>query len=58
MKSALTDIGRAVMDLIEAYGRAKEAEHIRKPISYALYQTWRRWDEKEKPRQAEKEDER
>lgn len=54
MKSALTDIGRAVMDLIEAYGVAKDSGYVQKPISYSLYQTWRRWDEKEKPRKAGK----
>lgn len=56
MKSALTDIGRAVMDLIEAYGISKDSGYVQKPISYALYQTWRKWDEKEKPREAESEE--
>lgn len=56
MKSTLTDIGKAVMNLIEEYDIAKDSGYVRKPISYALYQTWRRWDEKEKPRQAKKEE--
>lgn len=56
MKSALTDIGKAVMNLIEEYGIAKDSGYVRKPISYALYQTWRRWDKTEKPREAEKEE--
>lgn len=55
MKSALTDIGEVVMNLIEEYGNVKDAEHIRKPISYALYQTWRKWDERENPRETESE---
>ena len=48
MKSALTDIGKAVMNLIEEYGIARENGHVQKPISYALYQTWKRWDKSEK----------
>lgn len=56
MTSKLTELGKAIMHLISEYDRAKEADHIHKPISYALYQTWRRWDEKEKPREAESED--
>ena len=47
MKSRLTDIGKAVMNLIEEYGIAKDSGYVRKPISYALYQTWRKWDGKE-----------
>ena len=53
MKSALTDIGKAVMNLIEEYGIAKDSGYIRKPISYALYQTWKVWDAKEKARKSE-----
>jgi hypothetical protein len=56
MKSALTDIGKAIMNLIEEYDIAKDNEYVRKPISYALYHTWRRWDEKEKPRNVESEE--
>lgn len=54
MKSALTDIGKAVMNLIEAYGIAKDSGYVKKPISFALYQTWKLWDVQEKPRQADK----
>lgn len=56
MKSKLTDIGKAVMNVIEEYGIAKDSEYVRKPISYALYRTWRKWDEQEKPRTAESEE--
>jgi hypothetical protein len=56
MKSALTDIGKAVMNLIEEYGITKDSGYVQKPISYALYQTWRKWDKVEKPRMAESED--
>ena len=55
MKSALTDLGKAVMNLIEEYGIAKDSGYVQKPISYALYQTWRKWDKEEKPK-AESED--
>ena len=44
MKSRLSDIGYAVMDLIEAYQKAKESEFVRDPVCYALYQTWRKYD--------------
>ncbi len=48
MTSQLTELGKAIMHLISEYDRAKETDHIRKPISYALYQTWKIWDSKEK----------
>ena len=51
MTSKLTDIGRAIMTLLEEYEIAKDQNWIIKPISYALYQTWLRWDATEKPRQ-------
>lgn len=57
MKSALTEIGKAVMNLIEEYGTAKESGYVRKPISYALYQTWKKWDKQEEPTEANIKDE-
>ena len=53
MTSKLTELGKAIMHLISEYDRAKEADHIHKPISYALYQTWKVWDSKEKARGSE-----
>jgi hypothetical protein len=50
MTNTLTDIGKAVKDLIEEYGIAKENKYVQKPISYALYNTWKSWDKREKPR--------
>ena len=50
MTSKLTDIGRAIMILLDEYSNAQETDYVVKPISYALYQTWRIWDAKEKPR--------
>ena len=37
--------------LIASFERAKDTEFVYKPMSYALYQTWRWCDKKEKPRQ-------
>ena len=50
MTSKLTDIGRAIMTLLDEYSNAQESDYVIKPISYALYQTWRIWDAREKPR--------
>ena len=47
MKSNLSEFGKAVMNLVEEYGIAKESSYVRKPISYALYQTWKKWDKME-----------
>lgn len=49
-KSRISPIGNAILDLIETWQIAKDTEYVKKPISYALYHTWRRWDEKEKER--------
>lgn len=43
-KSKVTDIGHAVLDLIEEYNIAKETEYVRNPVAYALYHTWRKYD--------------
>ena len=45
-----SQIGRAVVDLIEAWQDAKDKEWILRPVSYALYHTWKKWDIKEKNR--------
>lgn len=50
MASRLTELGKAIMYLISEYDKAKETDYINKPISYALYQTWKAWDSKEKER--------
>ena len=55
MTSKLTDIGRAIMTLLDEYSNAQETDYVVKPISYALYQTWRIWDAKEKPRERSEE---
>ena len=43
-------IGKAIDYLIGEYFDAIQEEHIRKPISYALYQTWKWADGEEKSR--------
>ena len=49
-------IGRAIDYLIGEYFDAMCEEHIQKPVSYALYQTWQWADGKEKPRKKEVQD--
>ena len=51
MKSKISPIGEAILDLIETWNIAKESDYVVKPISYALYHTWKIWDEKEKVRE-------
>ena len=53
MKSRLFSIGYAVMDLIEAYQRAKESEFVRDPVCYALHQTWRKYDRARKEKEGD-----
>lgn len=56
MTSKLTNIGRAIMTLLEEYSAAKDNDYVNKPISYALYQTWEIWDAKEKPKEVVKDE--
>ena len=50
MKSKMTPLGKAIVDLIETWDIANSSAYVRKPISYALYHTWKKWDKKEEPR--------
>ncbi len=43
-------LGKAIGELIEIYEDAIHNDMVYKPVSYALYQTWKIWNEKEKPR--------
>lgn len=54
-KSKISPIGQAILDLKEEWQIAKDKEFVRKPISYALYHTWKKWDKKEEPREVEHE---
>lgn len=51
MKSKMTPLGKAIVDLIETWDIANSSAYVRKPISYALYHTWKKWDKKEEPRE-------
>ena len=46
-------IGRAIDYLLGEYFDAVCEKHIQKPVAYALYQTWKWADVKEKPRKKE-----
>ena len=43
-------LGEVVDYFIREYNLALNNEHIHKPIAYALYQTWKWVDDKEKTR--------
>lgn len=47
-------IGTAITHLLSAYDRAKADKSIRKPISYAFYNTWKWCDTYEKERKENK----
>jgi len=53
MKSRISEIGYAVMDLIEVYQIAKDCEYVRDPVCYALYQTWRKYDRARKEKEGD-----
>ena len=40
----------AIKEFYKNLGKAKVMSYINKPISWALYQTWKWADEREKPR--------
>ena len=44
------DIGKAIVCLYENYKKAVEDSSVMKPVSYALYQTWKYVDRIEKER--------
>ena len=48
-------IGKAIGDLVEAYEEAIHNSGVYKPVSYALYQTWKKWNEKEESRKEKSE---
>ena len=56
MKTRLSPIGHAIVDLIENYDIAKGSTYVKKPISYALYHTWKKWDKKEEEKDDETKD--
>lgn len=46
----ISPIGQVFLDLIEEWQIANDSDYVQKPISYALYHVWKKWDEKEKPK--------
>ena len=46
-------IKQAIEHLGCTYHRYKNEPYVQKPISFALYQTWKYFDEREKPRKRE-----
>ena len=53
LKGEPMSIGKAIKMVIDEYMRVKDYENIEKPISWALYQTWKIVDSKEKRRRAD-----
>ena len=49
----LSIVGQAMMDFFTEYELARDNNHIQKPISYALYHTWEKWDKMEKAKKDE-----
>lgn len=43
-KSKVTDIGHAVLDLIEEYNIVRDLEWVHDPVAFALYHTWKKYD--------------
>ncbi len=42
---------KAGQDFAVEYAKAVNITHASKPVSYALYRTWRKWDAEEEPRE-------
>lgn len=43
----------AIYDIQDQYEEALHLGFVKKPMAYALYQTWKKWDAKEKPKERE-----
>lgn len=43
-KSKVTEIGRAVLDLIEEYDKVRDLEWVHDPVAFALYSIWKKYD--------------
>lgn len=41
------DLQQVFFDLSDEYNKALENKYVFKPISYALYRVWEKWDKKE-----------
>ena len=49
-KEEISDFDKAMLKCAIIYDFAVKLKFIKKPISYALYQTWKYFDEKERER--------
>ena len=50
----MTNEVKAIDDFLKELETARANEYIRKPIAWALYQTWKKYNEIEKPRRIKK----
>ena len=50
-----SDLEKAMLKCAIIYDFAVKLKIIKKPLSYALYQTWKYYDEREKERKTEEE---
>ena len=44
MKSRVTEIGEAILDLIKIYTDLKDDPYTKNPVARALYFTWKKYD--------------
>ena len=44
MKSRVTEIGEAILDLIKIYTELKDDPYTKNPVARALYFTWKKYD--------------
>ena len=44
MKSRVTEIGEAIIDLIMIYTELKDDPYTKNPVARALYFTWKKYD--------------
>lgn len=44
----MTELERAIQMLKEEYERARRLDFVRNPIAYALYNVWKKFDDKRK----------
>lgn len=53
MRKVVITLGKVLDKFMEKYAYALKWGYVRKPISWALYQTWKWVDENEKERQTD-----
>ena len=44
MKSRVTEIGEAILDLIKIYTELKDDPYTKNPVARVLYFTWKKYD--------------